>query len=84
MRFILISPVSSYRAPAQLWEQIYPYPKTYDHFDWTNLSASSPISFAIRRKSIGDISLPLWKGTVVALPSGWRDCLCEPRCRTAL
>ena len=27
----------------------------------------------------GRVSRPAWKGTVVERPSGWRNCLCEPR-----
>ncbi len=49
-----------------------------------NSSIDKPISFAICLSKIGEISRPLWKGTVVHLPSEWRYCLCEPRCRTSL
>src|SRR5262249_11834268 len=42
------------------------------------------VSSAILRNKIGEISWPLWNGTVVARPSAWRNCLCEPRWRTSV
>ena len=45
-------------------------------------SAVKPMSLAIRRSSIGEMS-PLCTGTVVPLPSAWRNCLCEPHWRTS-
>ncbi len=50
----------------------------------TKASAVIPMSRAICRSSIGEISCPWWKGTVVPRPSGWRNCLWELRCRTSL
>lgn len=38
------------------------------------------ISFAICFNKIGEISRPLWKGTVVNLPSECLNCLWEPFC----
>jgi hypothetical protein len=46
-------------------------------------STESPMSRVICRRSVGEMSRPGWKGTVVTRPSGWRNCLCEPRCRTS-
>src|SRR6185369_1218625 len=44
-------------------------------------SAEIRMSSRICRRSPGEISRPLWSGTVVTRPSGCRNCLCEPRCR---
>src|SRR5260221_4640395 len=41
------------------------------------------MSSRILRRRPGDISLPLWSGTVVTRPSTCRNCLCEPRWRTS-
>lgn len=30
------------------------------------------------------MSRPAWNGAVVHRPSGWRNCLWEPRCRTSV
>ena len=32
---------------------------------------------------MGEMSRPPWKGTVVWRPSGWRNCLWDPYCRTS-
>ena len=48
-----------------------------------NSSAVNPMSFAICRRSNGEMSRPGWKGTVVPRPSGWRYCRCDPRWRTS-
>jgi hypothetical protein len=42
-----------------------------------------PMSFAILRSSVGEISRPAWNGTVVPRPSEWRNCLWDPFCRTS-
>ena len=39
------------------------------------------VSLIIRRRRIGEMSLPACTGTVVRRPSGWANCLWEPRCR---
>ena len=44
-------------------------------FDSRNSPMASPVSFAIRRSRSGEISRPEWKGTVVLLASGFRNCL---------
>lgn len=49
----------------------------------TSSSAEMPMSRAILRNSTGEISCPLWNGTVVPRPSGWRNCLWAPRWRTS-
>ncbi len=45
-------------------------------------SMLSPISAAILRVKEGEISLPLWSGTVVCRPSECFICRCEPLWRT--
>jgi len=45
-----------------------------------NSSTERPMSFAICRSKVGEMSRPLWNGTVVLRPSGCRNCLCDPRC----
>ncbi len=42
-----------------------------------------PMSFAIRRSKVGEMSRPAWKGTVAPRPCARRNCLWEPLCRTS-
>ncbi len=53
---------------------------------WVTRSSSTVMrtSAAILRSSVGEMSRPECNGTVVTRPSGWRNCLCEPRCRTSV
>ena len=54
------------------------------HRYFNNASTVRPMSLAICRSRMGEMSLPGWNGTVVHRPSGCRYCLCEPRCRTSI
>jgi hypothetical protein len=48
-----------------------------------NSSCVTPMSLIICRKRGAAMSRPEWKGTVVPLPSEWRNWRCAPRWRTS-
>lgn len=50
---------------------------------WRNSPTVRPMSPAMRRNRMGEMSRPTWKGTVVARPSACRNCLWEPFWRTS-